>query len=187
MWKNRNWSSKAASIQQLSDLWTRSADAEPHPLHSIYPPLPTEKQSKKHVVSTAQSTDEFQQPKYVMKHRHGVDFTDMTYQLDAKLNVTILKEWCVELEMSLLKSTVQCTLDVTEKKLFLSSVKPAKYRLDIDLPYPVDDKRGSAKIDVESRKMKIFLPMKTTDRSKKFRRQEPRTQSTMLSMFKAER
>lgn len=140
--------------------------AEPHPLDSIYPPLPKENQSKKHVVSTAQPTDEFQQPIYVIKHRHGVDFTEMTYQLDAKLNVTIPKELCVEIELPLLKSTAQCTLDVTEKKLFLSSVKPAKYRLDIDLPYPVDDKRGSAKFDVESRKMRIVLPVKTTDRSK---------------------
>lgn len=144
-------------------------DGGDSPLDSYLPPLPTDGKTKvKHVVSqVAPPRAEFQTPKYVMKHRHGVDFTEMTYQLDAKLNVTIPKELCVEIELPLLKSTDQCTLDVTEKRLLLTSSKPAKYRLDVDLPYPVDDKRGSAKFDVESRKLKVVLPVKSKSKNMK--------------------
>lgn len=150
-------------IRQLSKDGVADDD---NPLDAYYPPLPTEK-NVKHVISdVSQERTDFQTPKYIMKHRHGVDFTEMTYQLDAKLNVTIPKELCVEIELPLLKSTSQCTLDVMEKRFLLTSMKPAKYRLDIDLPYPVDDKSGSAKFDADSRKLVVMLPVKARSKSK---------------------
>ncbi|KAL5286119.1 DNAAF2 family protein [Megaselia abdita] len=152
----------------IRSLSKNGVQGDSSPLDSIYPPLPSENKTK-HVFSEAKPSVEFQTPKFLIKHRHGVDFTEMTYHQDAKLNVTIPKELCVEIELPLLKSTAQCTLDVMEKKLLLSSDKPAKYRLDIDLPYPVDDKRGSAKFDTELRKLLVLLPVKNAKKTKNMR------------------
>jgi PIH1 CS-like domain len=41
----------------------------------------------------------------------------------------------------------------------LSSEKPAKYRLDINLPYDVKEENGSAKFDKAKRQLAITLPV----------------------------
>lgn len=136
-------------------------NSEPSPIDSIYPPLPTENDSNPKVFSSGASkeVDKYTTPKHVIKHRRGVDLSEMTYEIDAKLNVTIPKELVVEIELPLLKSTSNCSLDVTERRLYLVSESPAKYKLCLDLPFPVNDKEGSAKFDQDSRRLTIVLPV----------------------------
>lgn len=52
------------------------------------------------------------------------------------------------------------TLDVTEKTVHLLSEKPAKYKLEITLPYEVIQDAGNAKFDKDRKKLVIVLPVK---------------------------
>ena len=99
-------------------------------------------------------------PKYVMKHRHPIDIQDFTNDRDAKMNSTIPKEMVIEVELPLLKSSADICLDVTQKSISLVSEKPAKYKLDLLLPYAVDEEAGNAKFDQSLRKLVITLLVK---------------------------
>jgi len=99
-------------------------------------------------------------PKYMMKHRHPIDIQDFTNDRDAKMNSTIPKELVIEVELPLLKSSADIILDVTQKSISLISEKPAKYKLDLLLPYTVDEEAGNAKFDQSLRKLVITLLVK---------------------------
>ncbi|CAD7014325.1 unnamed protein product [Ceratitis capitata] len=137
---------------------------EPHPLDSISPAKPTADATKPKLIPMKTqnpiSKPEFNVPKYVIKHRRDVDLSEYTYELDAKLSVTVPRELVIEIELPLLKSTADCKLDVTAKSLYLLSDRPgAKYRLNLDLPYAVDDKKGNARFDTDKRQLSITLPV----------------------------
>ncbi|XP_065368651.1 protein kintoun isoform X2 [Calliphora vicina] len=141
---------------------------EPHPLENIYPAKPSDNAGIPKVLpmktidcstSTNKSSD-YSTPKYTLKHRHDVDLTEYTHELDAKLHVSTPRELVVDIELPLLNSSNECQLDVTEKAVFLLSERAgAKYRLNIDLPFKVNDKEGSAKFDVDTRRLVITLPV----------------------------
>ncbi|GFG36024.1 hypothetical protein Cfor_07916 [Coptotermes formosanus] len=99
-------------------------------------------------------------PKYVMKHRQPIDIQNFTNDRDAKMNSTIPKELVIEIELPLLKSSADIILDVTKKSISLVSEKPAKYKLDLLLPYTVDEEAGNAKFDQSLRKLVITLLVK---------------------------
>lgn len=64
------------------------------------------------------------------------------------------------MDLPLLKSSSDITLDVTEKTVHLISEKPAKYKLELTLPYIVNQDSGNAKFDKDKRKLVIVLPVK---------------------------
>jgi dynein assembly factor 2, axonemal len=133
---------------------------EPSPIDSIYPPLPDESKSKPKVMKPTETpVDEYTTPKYKIVQRRGVEFHEMTHEVDAKLNVTIPSELVVTIDLPLLKTTQDANLDVTSKRIHLMSEKPAKYRLDINLPYDVKEDGGSAKFDKAKRQLIITLPV----------------------------
>uniref|UniRef100_A0A1A9WBB2 Protein kintoun n=1 Tax=Glossina brevipalpis TaxID=37001 RepID=A0A1A9WBB2_9MUSC len=139
--------------------------ADPHPLEDIYPAKPTAdagipKMLPLKNMSIKAKEPEHNVPKYSIKHRRDVDLSECTNELDAKLNITIPRELIVEIELPLLSSSAECQLDVTEKSVFLLSDRAgAKYRLDLQLPYVVDDKEGSARFDIDTRRLIITLPV----------------------------
>lgn len=98
-------------------------------------------------------------PKYVIKQQKNVDFQDYTYHKDSKQHTAIPNQLVVEVNLPLLSSTKECTLDVREKSLCLKSDNPAKYKLDVTLPYAVNDEYGSAKFDKTKRKLIVTLPV----------------------------
>lgn len=133
-------------------------DLEPSPIDSIYPPMPMD--TKTSVTKPAETPmDEFTIPKYKIVQRRGINFHEMTNEIDAKLNITIPSEIIVTIDLPLLNTTHDANLDVTNKKIHLLSEKPAKYRLDIDLPYDVKEENGSAKFDKAKRQLVITLPV----------------------------
>ncbi|XP_055379981.1 protein kintoun [Condylostylus longicornis] len=139
-----------------------SKEYESSPLDEHMPPMPEVRKGQeipKVYKSKDVEPDQYTTPKYLLKHRRDVDMSEMTYELDAKLNITIPKELVIEIELPLLKTTADCNLDVTERKLYFNSEKPAKYRLNIDLPYPVKDQLGSAKFDKSTKKLVVTLPV----------------------------
>lgn len=133
---------------------------EPSPIDSIYPPMPDEFKVQPIVVEpTAPPADDFTIPKYKIVQRRGVEFHEMTHEIDAKLNLTIPSELVVTIDLPLLNSSQDATLDVTNKRIHLVSEKPARYRLDVNLPYDVKEENGSAKFNTKDRQLIITLPV----------------------------
>lgn len=97
-------------------------------------------------------------PKYKIKHRSEVELDQFRNAPDAKPS-TRPTEIVVEVDIPLLKSAAPIDLDIFEKQLVLKSEEPAKYMLDLALPYPVDDSAGSAKFDKSKRKLVVTLPV----------------------------
>ncbi|KOB75627.1 PIH1 domain-containing protein 1 [Operophtera brumata] len=98
-------------------------------------------------------------PKYVIKQQKNVDLQEFTYHKDSKQHSAIPSVLIIEINLPLLSSTSDCTLDVEEKLLTLVSEKPAKYKLNIPLPYSVNDLSGSAKFDKTKSKLIVTLPV----------------------------
>ncbi|XP_043930212.1 protein kintoun [Protopterus annectens] len=96
-------------------------------------------------------------PKYSIKYRSFVDLQDYTYARDATPS-TRPKELLITIDLPLLKSAGQATLDVTETHLTLDSQDPA-YLLNITLPYPVDESGGSAKFLKNKKQLVVTLPV----------------------------
>lgn len=101
----------------------------------------------------------YTKPKYIIKQQKNIDFQDFTYNKDCKQYSAIPSQIVVEVYLPLLSSTKDCTLDVEEKTLRLISEKPAKYKLDISLPYSVNDECGSAKFDKSKHMLIVTLPV----------------------------
>lgn len=64
------------------------------------------------------------------------------------------------MDLPLLKASTDITLDVTEKTVHLISEKPAKYKLEVTLPYEVNQDAGNAKFDKDKKKLMVVLPVK---------------------------
>lgn len=105
-------------------------------------------------------------PNFIIKHRRNIELEEFTENKESKLNVAIPKELVVEINLPLLKSANDIVLDVTEKTVQLTSEKPAKYKLNITLPYEVNRDNGNAKFDKDSKMLSITLPVRR--KSEKF-------------------
>ncbi|XP_030071045.1 protein kintoun [Microcaecilia unicolor] len=121
-------------------------------------------EAKKHA-TVAHQTDEDRElklakpttPRYTVVHRSHFDLQDYRYARDATPG-PIPKELIVTIDLPLLKSAEQATLDVTEKHLSLESRKP-DYCLQISLPYRVDENQGTAKFNKAKKQLVITLPV----------------------------
>ncbi len=102
--------------------------------------------------------DPFTKPKYTIKHRNEIELDQFRNAPDARPS-TRPKELVIEIDLPLLKSAAAVDLDIFEKKMQLKSEKPAKYKLDLNLPYPVDDNAGSAKFDKSKKRLIVTLPV----------------------------
>ena len=113
---------------------------------------------KKKIEDATENDNEYQQPSFMVKHRSNVDLQDFTDARDSRPSTRPV-ELCVEIDLPLLKSAASVELDIFEKKLKLCSEKVAKYKLDLDLPYEVDEENGNAKFDKSKRKLVVTLPV----------------------------
>ncbi|XP_029173081.1 protein kintoun [Nylanderia fulva] len=126
---------------------------EEKPQHA--PPVTTYYKSKQH-----QSTDEnYVAPKFSIKHQFDVEMEDFILSKDAKMNAAIPKKFVIIIDLPLLKNANDATLDIHEQSLTLKSEKPAKYLLELPLPYPVDGDNGNAKFDAKYKKLIVTLPV----------------------------
>lgn len=96
-------------------------------------------------------------PKFSIIHRSDMDIQDFRNAPDSKTS-TRPKELVVSIELPLCKSAAGVALDIFEDKLLLKSEKPA-YKLDVKLPYQVDDELGSAKFDKTRKFLIVTLPV----------------------------
>lgn len=98
-------------------------------------------------------------PKFSIKHQSDVDLQDFRDCVDAKINAATPKNLVVEIDLPLLKSAGDADLDVQERSLVLKSEKPAKYLLELPLPYCVNADAGNAKFDSKHKKLTVTLPV----------------------------
>lgn len=98
------------------------------------------------------------EPKYSITHRSNIDFQEYRNAPDAKTS-TRPNELEIKIELPLLDSAKQVELDVFERRLTLSSEKPAEYKLDLNLSYPVDDEQGFARFDKNKHCLIVTLPV----------------------------
>uniref|UniRef100_A0A182RII7 Protein kintoun n=1 Tax=Anopheles funestus TaxID=62324 RepID=A0A182RII7_ANOFN len=98
-------------------------------------------------------------PAYKIIQCRDVEYGEMTNELDAKIDVTIPRGLKVIITLPLLKSASECALDVTKTTLFLVSEKPAKYKLELKLPYEVKENEGKAAFNIDERSLIVTLPV----------------------------
>ena len=97
-------------------------------------------------------------PVYTIKHRCEFDMQDFRDAADSKPS-TPPKELVIDITLPLLKSSAAVNLDTFERSLKLECSKPAKYKLALGLPYPVDENEGSAKFDKNKHCLTVTLPV----------------------------
>lgn len=130
-------------------------------LDKIYAQQQTETKPRKKIYKkVSEDKSAYTIPTYTIKHRSHVDIQDFVDDKHARLNTSIPKELVIEVNLPLLKSSSDITLDVTEKTVQLSSEKPSKYKLNLTLSYRVNQDNGNAKFDKELKKLIITLPVK---------------------------
>ncbi|XP_029454242.1 protein kintoun [Rhinatrema bivittatum] len=96
-------------------------------------------------------------PHYTIVHRSHFDLQDYRYSRDATPS-PVPKELVITIDLPLLKSAAQATLDVMDKKLSLESQNP-DYSCQISLPYRVDENQGTAKFNKAKKQLVITLPV----------------------------
>lgn len=102
--------------------------------------------------------EDYAKPKVLVKYQKDIDMLDFTLDKD-KLGASMPKTLLIIVDLPLLRSAEDATLDVQERLLTLKSERPAKYYLKLPLCYRVDADHGTAKFDVKSRKLSISLPV----------------------------
>lgn len=96
-------------------------------------------------------------PHYTVKYRSCIDLQDFRCSRDSAQSPRP-KEIVVTVDLPLLKSATDASLEVKEKKLLLESKKPA-YSLELPLAYPVDGDKGEAKFNKQKGQLIVTLPV----------------------------
>ncbi|XP_062378258.1 protein kintoun [Sardina pilchardus] len=97
------------------------------------------------------------EPHYTIKYRSVVDLQDYRCSRDSAPSPRP-REIEITIHLPLLKSAADADLEVTEKEFFFKSSKPA-YRLELNLSYPVDEKKGLARFNKQKKQLVVTLPV----------------------------
>lgn len=126
-----------------------SVSTEPSKIDHILPVKSSDAKVKQSNVT------QYATPKYEIVHRREIEL----HELDSKINVTLPKELLVKIDLPLLNSSKDVFLEVNTKSILLLSEVPAKYKLNITLPFEVNKLCGKAQFDSDTRKLVITLPV----------------------------
>ncbi|XP_075469979.1 protein kintoun [Ascaphus truei] len=94
-------------------------------------------------------------PQYTIRHRSYVELQDYRDSRDS-VPSPVPKELVITVDLPLLKSAADVNLDITGKQLSLEVQKPA-YKLQLKLPYPVDENQGRAQFNKAKRQLVITV------------------------------
>ncbi|XP_070576673.1 protein kintoun-like [Ptychodera flava] len=97
-------------------------------------------------------------PKYSITHRGHFDMQNFRNAPDAAPS-TRPQELVIKIELPLLKSAKTINLDISEQNMTLECTEPVAYKLDLPLPYQVDENQGNAKFDKSKRSLILTLPV----------------------------
>uniref|UniRef100_A0A0A9ZGU2 Protein kintoun n=1 Tax=Lygus hesperus TaxID=30085 RepID=A0A0A9ZGU2_LYGHE len=137
-----------------------------------YPPIEKDVAPVVKEIGDRKMNGRYTTPNYVIKERKGVDISECRLSKDAKMMAAIPEELVIEIPLPLLRSANDANLDVREKCLSLVSEKPAKYKLEITLPYVVDDDNGTAKFDKDRKILTVTLPVRRKKYDHDFHRED---------------
>ncbi|XP_073493606.1 protein kintoun [Phyllobates terribilis] len=96
-------------------------------------------------------------PRYTIRHRSYVDLQDYRDARDSAPS-PVPKELVITVDMPLLGCGNDVNLHIKDKDLSLESQKPA-YKLQLKLPYLVEDERGTAQFNKIKRQLVITVPV----------------------------
>lgn len=130
---------------------------QPDPLAFPYPDAAKPSDSNSSFQIQPQTATEPAKPKYTVKYRSVVDLQDYRCSRDSAPSPRP-KEIVIVIDLPLLKSVGDTSLEVKGKILQLESKHPA-YRLELPLAYPVDEDNGEAKFNKQRRQLTITLPV----------------------------
>lgn len=131
----------------------------PSVLDEIYPQKSYVQQSPQIINPKPKPNSDYTIPKYILKQSRNIDLKEFTYEKEAKQHTAMPNNVILEIYLPLLFSTSEATLDVQGKNFKLTSEKPARYNLEVMLPYAVNDEAGSAKFDLDKRVLIVTLPV----------------------------
>ncbi|XP_056401224.1 protein kintoun [Hyla sarda] len=100
-------------------------------------------------------------PHYTIRHRSYVDIQDYRNARDSAPS-PVPKELVITVDMPLLGSASDVNLHIEGKELSLESHRPA-YKLQLKLPYLVEDKHGTAQFNKTMRQLVITVPVVQPD------------------------
>ncbi|XP_033106365.1 protein kintoun-like [Anneissia japonica] len=109
-------------------------------------------------ITSKSSKPNYTVPEYTIIHRGEFDMQNFTNSPDS-MTSTRPKELVIKIKLPLLDSAANVDLEVHERQLVIECVKPVSYKLDITLPNPVNDDRGTAKFDKSKRCLVVTLPV----------------------------
>ncbi|XP_029044984.2 LOW QUALITY PROTEIN: protein kintoun [Osmia bicornis bicornis] len=122
-------------------------------------PLPSTTYYKERLEENEDLNSKYVTPKFSIKHQSDVELEDFSSNRNANMNATIPKRLIITIDLPLLKTATDASLDVQERFLNVKSEKPAKYLLELPLPYCVDADHGNAKFDPKYKKLVVTLPV----------------------------
>lgn len=159
LYPQRSYSGRTATVPKHAEISAEKCQPEESKTASTTPQQPNRALRREKNEFTYATENGYTIPKYVVKQQKAVDLQDFTYNKDCKQYSAIPSSIVVEINLPLLSSTKDCTLDVKEKSLSMKSEKPAKYKLDISFPYTVNEECGNAKFDKMRHLLIVTLPV----------------------------
>lgn len=145
--------------QKLMASYDKSRQPRPKRMEKVPKRSPSTKYYNKKANKSADTDNKFTTPKFSIKHQSDVELEDFSTNRNAKMNATVPKRLIITIDLPLLKTATDASLDVQERYLCIKSIKPAKYLLELPLPYRVDADRGNAKFDAKHKKLVVTLPV----------------------------
>ncbi|XP_040268322.1 protein kintoun [Bufo bufo] len=130
------------------------------PLHFPYPydiPGEQNKTNSCHHKEGKPPCQEPTVPNYTIRHRSYVDLQDYRDARDSAPS-PVPKELVITVDLPLLSSASDVNLHIEGKDLRLESQRPA-YRLQLKLPYLVEEERGAAQFNKIKRQLVITVPV----------------------------
>lgn len=111
---------------------------------------------EKDKLTVANDSSGYTKPKYELKHQSDVDLQNYFTCPNLAPN-TRPQRLIIEVILPLLSSASSINLDVFENSIKLVSHKPAKYSLELPLPYSIDENASNAKFDKTKHMLTIVL------------------------------
>ncbi|XP_068980885.1 protein kintoun isoform X3 [Bombus flavifrons] len=145
--------------QKLMASYDKSRQPRPKRMEKVPKRSPSTKYYNKKANKSTDTDNKFTTPKFSIKHQSDVELEDFSTNRNAKMNATVPKRLIITIDLPLLKTATDASLDVQERYLSVKSIKPAKYLLELPLPYRVDADRGNAKFDAKHKKLVVTLPV----------------------------
>lgn len=97
-------------------------------------------------------------PKYQIRHRSEVSLHDFRNVSDSNTSARP-KELVIEINLPLIGKASEIKLDIAQSKLHMESYGSKSYKLDVNLPYLVNDDKGKAEFNKDSSTLSVVLPL----------------------------